>query len=123
MLNDATRPADRVQHDTVNVLVGMVLAFYSAMVQCAMWKRDISKAFRRCPVRASHLEFSWVVFRAHGRIWGAQHLGMPFGAASSVYAWVRQFARTSHHSSGILVSYFFANLKKCILLFLAAAGL
>ena len=40
-------------------------------------------------MRASHLEFSWIVFRAHGRIWGAQHLGMPFGATSSVYAWHR----------------------------------
>ena len=28
MVNDATRPADRVQHDTVNGLEGIVLAFF-----------------------------------------------------------------------------------------------
>ena len=49
MVTDATRPADKVQHDTVTVLVVIVLAFCSAMIQCTMWKRDISKAFRDAP--------------------------------------------------------------------------
>ena len=47
MLTDATRPAARVQHDTATVLVGMVLAFYSALIQCAMWMCDRSQTFKR----------------------------------------------------------------------------
>ena len=54
-----------------------------------MWKRDVSKAFRRCPILADHLDLAWIVFKARGQLWVAQHLGMPFGATSAVYAWHR----------------------------------
>ena len=54
-----------------------------------MWKRDVSKAFRRCPISVDHLDLSWVVFAAEGLYWVSQHLGMPFGATSAVYAWHR----------------------------------
>jgi len=54
-----------------------------------LWKRDISSAFRRVPICARHLEFSWVAFWSEGLVWISQHLGMPFGAVSAVYAWHR----------------------------------
>eukprot|EP00972_Heterocapsa_arctica_P097744 14421070-Heterocapsa_arctica.AAC.1 len=53
------------------------------------WKRDISRAFRRLPILASHLDLSWVVFLVAGCCMAAQHLGMPFGTISAVYAWHR----------------------------------
>ena len=89
LLNPATAPSDRVQHDHIDVLVGILLTFLTAGFLSPMWKRDVAKAFRHCPVRTDHLDLSWVVFRAFGVLWGAQHLGMPFGATSSVYAWHR----------------------------------
>ena len=54
-----------------------------------MWQRDVSKAFRRCLISVEHLDLSWVVFAAEGLYWVSQHLGLPFGATSAVYAWHR----------------------------------
>ena len=54
-----------------------------------LWKRDISRAFRRVPVYKQHLDLSWVVWLSQGVTWSAQHLGMPFGTVSAVYAWHR----------------------------------
>ena len=78
-----------MRHDTVDVLITILLSFLAAARSPRMWKRDVSKAFRRCPIAAEHLDLSWVVFMALGRTWVSQHLGMPFGATSAVYAWHR----------------------------------
>ena len=67
----------------------MALAFMRAGVCPRMWKRDISRAFRRVPVSQSHLDLSWVVWLHLGVMHVAQHLGMPFGTISAVYAWHR----------------------------------
>ena len=78
LINDATKPTDRVRHDTVDVLITILLSFVAAARSPRMWKRDVSKAFRRCPIAEEHLDLSWVVFMALGRTWVSQHLGMPF---------------------------------------------
>ena len=44
------------------------------------------KAFRRRAIHVSHLALSWAAFAAEGRVWAAQHVGMPVGATSGVYA-------------------------------------
>ena len=44
MLNDATRPSDRVRHDNIDVLVRVLMDSVSACTPARMWKRDISKA-------------------------------------------------------------------------------
>jgi len=87
--NPAMRPVDKVTHDCVDVLVYMLVAFLKAGVTPLMWKRDVSKAFRRLPVQCAHLDLCWVAFLHQGICYAAQHVGMPFGATSSVYAWHR----------------------------------
>ena len=54
-----------------------------------MWQRNVSEAFCRCLLSVEHLDLSWVVVAAAGLYWASQHLGMPFGATSAVYAWHR----------------------------------
>ena len=89
LINEATRPADRVKHDSVDVMAFIVVAMLAAGVMVNMWKRDISSAFRRIPIRADHLDLAWVAWMSNNEIWISQHLGMPFGTVSAVYAWHR----------------------------------
>ena len=89
MHNPATVPVDKIKHDNVDALVRILVCFMRNGVCPEMWKRDISKAFRRLPVQISHLDMSWVVFLHAGIIWAVQHLGMPFGTTAAVYAWHR----------------------------------
>lgn len=88
-VNLATLPCDRIQHDTLDTLAAIVFNFFHHDSNVRMWKRDVSKAFRRVPIRSSHLEFSWSVWSDQGVLWTAQHKGMPFGTVSAVYAWHR----------------------------------
>ena len=88
-VNRATVPCDRIQHDTLDTLAAIVLRFFDLGCNVSMWKRDVSKAFRRVPVRSEHLQFSWAVWSHQGLLWTAQHKGMPFGTVSAVYAWHR----------------------------------
>ena len=66
LINGATFPCDRVHHDTIDVLICILLMFMTAGSEPRMWKRDVSKAFRRCPISVEHLDLSWVVFAADG---------------------------------------------------------
>ena len=89
MINTATRPFDKLQHDDIDVLAFIVTCFLILGILPKLWKRDISSAFRRVPIWAEHLDLAWVCWITAGRIWVAQHLGMPFGTVSAVYAWHR----------------------------------
>ena len=89
MHNPATIPVDKIKHDNVDALVRILVCFMRFGVCPEMWKRDISKAFRRLPVKISHLDLTWVVFLHAGIVWAVQHLGMPFGTTAAVYAWHR----------------------------------
>ena len=60
-VNPATCLVDKMRHRTLDVRVAILLAFMLAGIMPEQWKRDISKAFRRVPVDAIHLEFAWVV--------------------------------------------------------------
>ena len=88
-LNDATEPVDKLVFDSVEVLIAMALMFMAADVLPKMWKRDISRAFRRVPVYHGHLDLSWVVWCSLQVMFTSQHRGMPFGTISAVYAWHR----------------------------------
>ena len=88
-INAVTVPVDKIKHDTLDVLVALVLRLFDAGHPVHMWKRDVSKAFRRVPVKAEHLEFAGAVWMDHGVLLIAQHKGMPFGTVSAVYAWHR----------------------------------
>ena len=54
-----------------------------------MFTEDISRAFRRLPIKEQHLKFMVVFFMYLGNPWRAQHLTCPFGAVGSVSAWHR----------------------------------
>ena len=54
-----------------------------------MFKEDISRAFRRLPIKEQHLKFVVIFFMYQGIRWRAQHLTCPFGAVGSVTAWHR----------------------------------
>ena len=69
LINGATFPSDRVHHDITDVLICILLMFMTAGFEPRMWKRDVSKAFRRCPISVEHLDLSWVVFAAEGLYW------------------------------------------------------
>ncbi|CAK0791838.1 unnamed protein product, partial [Prorocentrum cordatum] len=88
-VNEACRAQQKVAHDGLDVLVLMLLQFARHAVAPRMWKRDISRAFRRLAIAAQNLDLAWVVFLYKGTAWAAQHLGMPFGTTSAVYAWHR----------------------------------
>ena len=88
-INEACQPQERLTHDTLDMLIAIILAFIQKGVQPALWKRDISRAFRRVAIAAEHLELSWVAFLRRGVAWAAQHTAMPFGTTSAVYAWHR----------------------------------
>ena len=60
----------------------VIQKFMTAGVTASMWKRDISKAFRL----ANHHDLAWTVWQAEGKIWVAQHFGMPSGTVKGVYA-------------------------------------
>lgn len=88
-VNGATVPCDRIEHDTLDTLASLVFYFFHKDQDVRMWKRDVSKAFRRVPILSTHLEFAWGVWAGQGLLWVAQHKGMPFGTISAVYAWRR----------------------------------
>ena len=69
----------------------------------ALWKLDIDAAFRRVPLQPSHKWAAGVAYKLKNEVWVAVHKSMPFGAASSVYAWhrvghlIREIARSRLH--------------------------
>ena len=63
LINGATFPSDRVHHDTIDVLICILLLFMTAGLEPRMWKRDVSKAFRCCPISVEHLDLSWGCLR------------------------------------------------------------
>ena len=63
-----------MQHDYVDILALIVIMVMMAGVIPALWKRDVSTAFRRVPILAAHLDLSWVAWWDAGQFWIAQHL-------------------------------------------------
>ena len=88
-VNLATQPAEKLSHDTIDVMIVILRLFLIADEAPLMWKRDIGKVFRCIAIEASHLDLSWVVFMADGIRMAAQHLALPFGTTSAVHSWHR----------------------------------
>ena len=88
-VNLATQPRDKLAHDTIDVMIGMLRLYVMMGMAPLLWKRDIGMAFRRLAVCADHLDLTWVCFMYQGVQMVAQHLGMPFGTTSAVHAWHR----------------------------------
>ena len=75
--------------DTIDMLVCMLLALMRRGHCPRLWKRDVSRAFRKIAIAAEHLHLSWVTFMRAGVAWAAQHTAMPFGITTAVYGWHR----------------------------------
>ena len=88
-INDYTAVREATQHDGLDVLVWILFQFMLAGVRSAMFKGDISSAFRRLPVLVAHLALAWVVFVFNAVIYMAQHRSLPFGTISAVQGWHR----------------------------------
>ena len=101
-VNPATGARDRIQHDGTDLLVRLVLSTFRRGKVPVVWKRDISQAFRRVPVKESHLDCAWVVFLRGGKPFVSRHCGMPFGSTSAVYGW----HRLGHFLRTVAVRYF-----------------
>ena len=102
--NLATQPVDKIRHDTLDTLSQVVMEFFARDCEVRLWKRDVSQAFRRVPIQAAHLEFAWTVWIHAGVLLISQHIGMPFGTVSAVYAW---------HRVGALLSRILRRYFKC----------
>ena len=87
--NDGTKPGSSPKHDTVDALVFILLTMMRLGLSPLMFKRDISQAFRRVPIRKEHLDLAAVVFWFLGETWVSEVYGMPFGSISAVHAWHR----------------------------------
>lgn len=88
-INMATAPQETLEHDTIDALVWISLKLMAADLVPVLWKRDLRKAFRGCPIQAEDLDLTWVAWIHEGVRWVARHLGMPFGTTSAVYAFHR----------------------------------
>ena len=104
LLNPATAPCDRVQHDTVEYQRVTLSAFMRRGLAPKYWERVIKQAFRTCAIAAHHLQFASVVFMFMGTLWVSEHRAVLFGATSAVYAW---------HRVGHFMNLFLRALARC----------
>ena len=78
-----------MENDNLDLFFNIIRLLISRRIKFAMFKEDISRAFRRLPIKVGHLKFMVVLFMYKGVAWRAQHLTCPFGAKGSVTAWHR----------------------------------
>jgi hypothetical protein len=87
MLNSLGQGDTKMQNESIDWLMFMLITLASVGTTTAtLWKRDISSAFRRCPVRFSELWLNWTCYSFKGVIYAACHKGCNFGCAQSVWA-------------------------------------
>ena len=89
LINPATRTYETLENDNLDLFFNIIRLLLSHRIKFAMFKEDISRAFRRLPIKSQHLKVIVVFFKYQGIIWWAQHLTCPFGAVGSVTAWHR----------------------------------
>ena len=97
-IDDMTRSGCNASTTTVEKLKYESMDSYLALLRemgkkvgkdLELWKADIDSAFRRIPVMPSRHEFAYIVFKTQSGCKIAKHLGLPFGAVSSVHHWER----------------------------------
>ena len=89
-VNGSCSVPERVAHDHLDDLAATMHAFFLLFgVLPALWKADIDAAFRRIPLVREHVSAAGVAWLFDNIAWVSCHLAMPFGAASSVWAWHR----------------------------------
>ena len=78
MINSFIRGKKRTVNETFDYLAWLVINFFVLGIDVTMFKRDIRKAFRFCPVALGDLDISWCVWMFEGVIWAAQQFGTQF---------------------------------------------
>ena len=89
MVNAMIKGKKKTVNETFDYLAWLVINFFVLGIDVTMYKRDIRKAFRFCPVAVDDLDVSWCVWMYQGVIWAAQQFGTHFGAIGSVWAFHR----------------------------------
>jgi hypothetical protein len=81
---------EKISHDHLDDLAAAMHSFFALTGEVpSLWKADIDAAFRRVPIIWEHIAAAGIAWILAGVIWISTHLAMPFGAASSVWAWHR----------------------------------
>ena len=75
--------------ETFDFLVFLVISFFVLGLDVNMYKKDICKAFRFCPVALSDMDVIWCCWMFAGVLWASQQYGAAFGAIGSVWAFHR----------------------------------
>ena len=90
-LNGCTRCAEKMRHDTIDLLVEAARLERAAHGPALphFWKADVDAAFRRIPLQPSSAHLAHVAFLREGEPMTARHRSVFFGATSSVHNWER----------------------------------
>ena len=89
-VNGHYQPTCPITHDHLDDLLSAMQLQTSLCDEVPwLWKADVDAAFRRVPLCEAHKWAAGVAYLYKGEPWVATHLGMPFGATSSVVAWHR----------------------------------
>ena len=81
--------ARKLQNCTLEHMEHVIFRLLEAGYEPRLSKADVSKAYRRLPVRADDIEFTAMVYIHEGKQWITFHYAMPFGAVGSVWAFHR----------------------------------
>ncbi len=74
----------KLVHHDVDVMASIENLIMASGFATSMWKRDVSKAFRRLPLHPDDAAFACVVFAVRGLHWVALHLANIFCTKSAV---------------------------------------
>ncbi len=88
-VNFATRMQEKLRCETLDTMTYMLTFMLACGRFPLMWKQDVRKAFRACPIFWRHLPFAHVCFLWQGKRYMSGHRSMPFGTISAVAAWHR----------------------------------
>ena len=73
----------------LHAIAFMITYLVKKKVTPVIWMRNVGRAFRRLPVKAQHLMFSWVVVRVRNLVITTWHMTLPCGTNAAVHGWHR----------------------------------
>lgn len=89
-LNSMCHGTSRCVTETVDWLAALLLKTMLLGITCCMFKRDVSKAFRRCPNKwgppgEGQQHLTWCTYMYESTQWATRHVGSCFGSVASVW--------------------------------------
>ena len=90
MVNSTVSAGERISHDYLDQLIGLIQLFSSAGERVSLRKDDIVGAYKTLPLQLEELDLAVAATKAvNGDVKALQLLCCPFGAIGSVHAWHR----------------------------------